>query len=320
MVALAADVEHVVGADLRDLHDDGLDLAGEDVDAADLQHVVRAAHDLLHARVRAAALARLSGDLGQIARAVAQKRHGLLGQRGDDQFALLALVFRFQRLRIDDLGQEVVLGKVQPAAVLALAAHARADQFGHAVVVRGEEAEALFDLGAQFGGAALGAEQADAQFEIAGLVAQFRRQFAQIHGVGGRGDEGGDAKILHQHQLLFRIAGGGGHHRRAHALKTVVQPQRAGKKAIAKADLGDVLFGDAGGADDARHHTRPHVEIVLRIADHGGLAGGAGGGVYAHHLVRGHGKEAEGVIVAQIGLGGRRDEADIREGADMLGL
>ncbi len=65
-----------------------LDLGREHVDAADDHHVVGAAGDLLHAPVRAR---RAGQEPRQIARAIADDRQAFLGQRGEDEFALLAI-------------------------------------------------------------------------------------------------------------------------------------------------------------------------------------------------------------------------------------
>ena len=56
------------------------------------------------------------------------------------------------------------------------------------------------------------------------------------------------------------------------------------------------------------------VEVVLGIADHGRLAGGARRGVDAHDLLRGIGEHAERVVVAQVVLGGEGEPGEVGEG------
>ena len=90
-----------------------------------------------------------------------------------------------------------------------------------------------------------------------------------------------------------------------------MQAERAGEHAVAERDLHNVVARCAGGHDDARHAVRPHIQIVRRVTHDRGLAGGAGGRVDADDLLHGLGEQTEGVIVAQIGLGGGRDAADI---------
>ena len=53
----------------------------------------------------------------------------------------------------------------------------------------------------------------------------------------------------------------------------------------------------------------------LRVADHGRLAGGAGRGVDAHHLLARHGEHAERIVVAQVRLGGEREFREVGERA-----
>ena len=62
----------------------------------------------------------------------------------------------------------------------------------------------------------------------------------------------------------------------------------------------------AGCAYGTRHQVRPVVQVLTGIADHGGFAGGAAGGVHANHLFTRHREHAEGVVIAQILLGGER--------------
>src|SRR5262249_13143369 len=72
-VLRALDDELVVRRELRDRKKRALDLAREDVDAADDQHVVGSSEDARHPRERAAAGTGLAGDRRQVAGAVAQQ-------------------------------------------------------------------------------------------------------------------------------------------------------------------------------------------------------------------------------------------------------
>ena len=133
---LAADHELVVVGELRDPREHVLDLGGEDVDAANDQHVVRPAQDRAHAEERPAAAARLRREAREIARPVADERHRLLGEGGEDEHAHLALAQLLAALGIDDLGQEMVLVDVRSAALLdALAGDAWPDRLGEPVGV-----------------------------------------------------------------------------------------------------------------------------------------------------------------------------------------
>src|SRR6266542_5881056 len=84
----------------------------------------------------------------------------------------------------------------------------------------------------------------------------------------------------------------------------------------------DVCSSDlaAGGADRARHEIGPGVDVAPRIADDGGLAGGAGRGVDANDLFLRNGEHAEGIIFPQILLGGERETGKILELAQIVGM
>ena len=86
--SLARQNDLVVGRKRLDFEQHLLDLRREHVDAAHDHHVVGAAGHLLHA----SHAARGSGQKArQIARAVADHRHRLLGQRREHQFSPLAI-------------------------------------------------------------------------------------------------------------------------------------------------------------------------------------------------------------------------------------
>ena len=116
----------------------GLDLAREDIDAADDQHIVAAAHGLGHAHMGAAAGAGRAVQHAQIAGPVAQEREGFLVQRGENQFADGAFRQDFACIRVDDFSVEVVLVDVHAALLFALESHPGAAGFRAPSALQGE--------------------------------------------------------------------------------------------------------------------------------------------------------------------------------------
>jgi len=90
-------------------------------------------------------------------------------------------------------------------------------------------------------------------------------------------------------------------------------PEAAGKEPVTVSVLHHVAAADAGGGKGSAHELGPGGDVALRVADHGGLACGAGGGVHPHHPVKGHGEKAEGVVETQIFLGGEGQPTEIGE-------
>src|SRR3984885_5752851 len=88
------------------IQDQLLDLRGEHVHPADYQHVIAAPGDLRETAHRGDASRQ---EAGEIARAVADHGHGFLGERGEDELARFTLAEHLAALRIDDLGQEMIL-------------------------------------------------------------------------------------------------------------------------------------------------------------------------------------------------------------------
>ena len=86
---LAREHDLVVRQRALDRQQRGLDLRRKHVHAADDEHVVAAPADAPDAPQRAAAAAGLGRERGDVARAVADHRHGLLAERGEHQLAFL---------------------------------------------------------------------------------------------------------------------------------------------------------------------------------------------------------------------------------------
>ena len=153
--------ERVVRLEFGLPQDQFLDLRREQVHAADDQHVVRAAGDLLDAPHRPRGRRQ---QARQVARAIADHRQRFLGERREDQFALLAFRQHLAGLRIDDLRIEVVLPDRQPVLGLdALLRDPGTDDLRQAVDVDRVERGLRLDRVAHRRRPRLGAEDADLQ-------------------------------------------------------------------------------------------------------------------------------------------------------------
>ncbi len=207
----------------------------------------------------------------------------------------------------DDLGIEVVLPDRQPVAGLdVLACDSRTDHLGQPVVVQRGEAKAPLDLIAQALGPRLCAEDPDARRALRRVEALARKLVGDHQRVGRRAHEDAGLEVAHQLHLPLGHAPAHRDDGRAQRLGAVVRAQAPGEKAVAVGDVNDVGRSPARGADRTRHHRCPGIDVLLRVADDGGLAGGAARGMHAHDSVHGHGEHAEGVIRAQVGFGGER--------------
>ena len=319
--ALAPDHELVVGLDVGTPDEHRLDLRGEHVDAPDDQHVVGAPGDAHDARVRAPADARLIDDPRDVAGAVAQ--HGLrpLGQGRDDQLAGLAHGQALAAIGVYGLEQEAVFPGVQAVARLdALAGDAGADDFRQAVDVDRLDPQALVDLGAQGVGPRLGAVDADLEGQRAHVDAHLLADLGDVQRVGRRAADDARPEVLEQHDLAFGQAAGQRQHGHAQTLRPVVEAEAAGEQAVAVGVVQDVAGARPGGGHAARHQIGPHVEVLARVADDGGLAGGARRGMEAHHLVARHGEHAERVGGAQVVLHGEGEAGEVVEALEVAGL
>src|ERR1700694_3355465 len=260
------DHELVVRRDVRQADQHSLDLRGIDVHAADDQHVVVTPGDALQAQVRPAAGAALRGGAGDVARAIAEHRQCLLGERRDDELARLALGDRPPAAGVDDLEEKMVLPAVQPVLRLALDGYARPHDLGQAINVDRLQAKPDLDLAPHGLAPWLGAEQPDLELALLEV------------GAGALGDLGDVERIRGRCAQHARAA-------RAEAPGAEMRAEPAGEQAVSIGVVDHIARSRPGAGHRARHQARPGVEILLRVADHGRLAGGAGGGVQARKLV-----------------------------------
>ena len=295
-----------------------LDLGREDVDAAHNHHVIAAPGDLVHAPHGPGAARQQAGE---IAGAVADDRHGLLGEAGEYQFPFLAIGQHLTGFRIDDFGVEVVLPDGRAVLGLqALLGHSGAHHLRQAIDVHRVDAQALFDFPAHGFGPGFRPENAQAQRQFMGVYPLAIHLIGDVEHVGRGHHDDVRVEIPDQLDLLFRAAAGHGNYRAAQLLRAVVGAQAAGEQAVAIGDMYHVFGAAPGGADGAGDHRRPGLDVVAGVAHHGGLAGGAAGGVDAHHLFPGGGEHAEGVVGAQVRLGGKGKQAQVSQGLQVIGM
>ena len=127
-------------------------------------------------------------------------------------------------------------------------------------------------------------------------------------------------EVVDQLHLPLGHAAGDRHHRAAELFGAVMRAEAAGEQAVAISVVHQHAGAPAGGADRARHHVGPDVDIALRVADHDRLAGRARGRVDADQLFARHRKHVEGIIVAQVGLHREREFGEIGELPEIGGM
>ena len=123
----------------------------------------------------------------------------------------------------------------------------------------------------------------------------------------GRDHDDVGLEVLDQLDLLLGLTSRHRDHRAAETFSTVMGTQAPGKQTVAVRDVADVARSAAGGADRARNEVGPGVDVLGCVAHHRGLAGGAAGGVDAHHLLARNREELEGVVFAHVVLDRERE-------------
>src|SRR5215211_4402685 len=284
-----------------------LDRAGEDVHAADHEHVVDAAREARDPRVSAPACAVTWEKLRHVTRPVANHRQRLLRQRR--QHELAQPIRRLAGLRIDDLALEVVVEDVQSALVLAaLHRDPGADHLGKAVDVAGVEvAPRLLDLLPQALGPGLSAEDAVLELDFsAGFGGALRQQVAE----GRRTADPAGAEVGQQLDLEGGVAARRGDGGRAEPLHAVVEPQPSGEEPVAVSDVDDVLQPRAGAADRAGVDVGEELDVPRGVGDDRRLVPRPRGGVDPDRLLERHRQQPVRVAVEELLLG---CEGELRE-------
>ena len=120
-------------------------------------------------------------------------------------------------------------------------------------------------------------------------------------------------EIVDQLHLPLGHAAGDRNHRAAELFGAVMHAESAGEQAIAIGIVNDHSRAAAGGADRARHHVRPDIDIALRVTHHDRLARGARGRVDPDQFFARHREHVEGIVVPKVSLHREREFAEIGE-------
>jgi len=255
----------------------------------------------------------------QVAGAVADQRHRLLGQRGEHQFAHAAVGQRFAGRGIDDLGKEMILPEHRAILGLgALAGDAGPDHLGQPIEVDGIDAERALDFRAHRLGPRFGAVHADAQCRVLRVDALAAQFVGDVEHVRWRDQDDRRLEVADQLHLLLGLPARHRDDRAAEPLGPVMRAEAAGEQAVAIGDVGDVPLAAAAGVDRTGHQLAPPVDVGLRVADHRRLAGRPARGVDAHHFLARHGEHPVRVVVAQVLLVGEREAREIGERAEIV--
>ena len=159
----------------------------------------------------------------------------------------------------------------------------------------------------------LGAEDADLERRIARIHALALHLLGDRQHVRRRHHDDVRLEVVDQLHLPLGHAAGHRDHRGAERLRAVVRAQPAGEEAVAVSDVDDVARAAARRADRARHHRRPRVDVLRRVADDRRLAGRARRRVDADDLLARDREHPERIVVAQVLLGRERKLREVRE-------
>ena len=294
-------------------------LGREYIDAADDQHVIRPSRKPCNPGSGPAALTDFVVDAGQILGAVTDKRQPLLGQCGDDQFALHAVPQRFQGLLVHDFRQEMVLMDMKSPVELTVRCHTRSHDFTQAIDIVGMDSQLMLNLGPH--PVRPGLSPVDGRLQL-NLVpnAHLFNGFRDVQQIGRGAHDARHAEIHHHGHQLLGVSRGHGHNRGPHFLGAVMRAQAAGEQAVTICHLYGILLAQARHGDASCHALAPHINILPRISHHSCLSRGAAGCVDTGNLGIIHCKHAEWIGIPQIILGGERQLIQVLNPLDIAWL
>ena len=257
--------DEVVGGKLLELHQDGLDLDREDVDALEDDHVVAAALHAVEADMVASAGAFTRQDAGQVARAVAQQRHGLTLERGEHELTDLSVGNGLEGVGIDDFDDVVVLPDVHAVLLGALEGNARAAHLRHSEGVVGLDAEHVLDALARIFRMGLSADHERAELRVfAGIDTPLDHHFMQTGSIRRDGVHHGRTEIREELELAQGVAGSRRDGQHANFLGTVLEAEAAGEHAVAGGVLEHVLGAAAHHPEAAGDGVGPLVKVQIK--------------------------------------------------------
>ena len=157
-----------------------------------------------------------------------------------------------------------------------------------------------------------------------------RRSHAELLGpldqrqeVARRAADRRDAEILEQGDVAAGVAAGDREDGHAQGLGAVVQAQGVGEQIVAAGVLEDVALLDAAAGQAADHDLGPDFQVAAGVGEDDRLSAlspqrcGSVGGCRPRDLLRRYGEHARGVGVAEVGLGGQRQLAEVVDAVDV---
>ena len=308
----------ILRGDLGEPCDDLLDLGREHVDAANDHHVVSTADDAVDLAVGATAAALLRDDARDIARAVAHERTAFTGEGREDELAVGAVGHGLERLGIDDLRIEMILGDMQAVGGGAFHRNAGTHDLGEAIDVAVLDAELVSNLLAHVLAGGLRAQDHAGDLELlGGIVSHLDSSVGDEQRVGGRARKDVSPQIAHHLDLALGVARRRGDDGAADRLAARMGAQAAGEQAVAVGHLDHGFTAAANHVDAAREALTPVLKVVRGVADHRRLAGGARRRVDARDIGGRDGEQAVRIAVAHVLLGEEGELHEVVEGLEV---
>ena len=127
----------------------------------------------------------------------------------------------------------------------------------------------------------------------------------------------GGTEVREELELAQGVAGGGGDGQHADLLGPVLEAEATGEHTVTGSILEDVLRTAAHHPQAAGDGIGPFIQVLLRMQDDRGIAGGSTGRVQAHALVKRNRSHPERIGVAKILLGGKGNLLEVIERTDI---
>ena len=140
----------------------------------------------------------------------------------------------------------------------------------------------------------------------------------QIQRIRRRAAQHRRPEVVHQRDLLFRVARRHGDYRCPDVLRARMRSQSARKQSVAIRHLEDVRLVRPVGREGPRQAFLPHRQVLARIAHHRRFSRGAGRRVDAHNLAHGYSTQPEGIVIPQVQFRSERQLHDVVYAVDVI--
>ena len=233
VIVLSSQRNEVVGAHFGELHENLLNLNGEDIYSTEHNHIIRTTTHTVDTNMVASTGASTTQNTSKVTGTITQQRHGLTAKGCEHQLANLTIGYRLQSFGVNNLHNVIVLPEVHTILFRTFETYARSAHLTHTEGVIGLHTHHLLDALALFFAVRFCTNSQHLQFGItAWIYAFFLHYLVKTGNIAGNSMDGSGTKIFDELNLAQRVTCSGRNRQHAKFLGSVLESQATGEHTI----------------------------------------------------------------------------------------